>query len=162
MFHTDCIWASGCIFVTNQTHVPEMSHCPVTLGRGLWSPLGLGKGDCPWPALQSTFKESFSCAQQFSVSFPLCLQTQSVWWAGLIRLYLLMVADSSAPKVWGFFLHSLGEPLPGWFTDPLLGSPVAGLSLGPCRLLRMWPRDFYDLPNLHGMHATPGAEFGYT
>lgn len=108
-----------------ESHVPEMLYCPATFGRALWNPLGPEKGDCLSPQCR-ILPGGVSAMPSSSLSeFFSPLRTHRVWWAGLMRLSLSMAGDSSALRIWGFFLHSsvLGwAHLLGWFSDSLLGA----------------------------------------
>lgn len=53
-----CVWASRYIFITDQRIACYWT--VVLFGHLRKSPLGPEKGDCPWPAMQTIFRESFS------------------------------------------------------------------------------------------------------
>lgn len=134
-----CVWASRYIFITDQRIACYWT--VVLFGHLRKSPLGPEKGDCPWPAMQTIFRESFSYVFcQFS---PSCRRKRfdGLVWFGFTYWWQLIQVTSGSEVSFSTLL-CLGESSPGWFSDSLLGSPATGSSLGPCSLMRRWLKDF--------------------
>ena len=140
-----CLPASGCIFITNQRGSCSWN---VMLSSHLWkSPrksTGIREEELPLACNAEHFWGEFQRCPAVFCPFPLpCRLTgfDGLVWLGFTYRWL-QIQVTSGSRVSFLTLLCLGEPFPGWFSDSLLGSPVAGLSLGPHSLLRRWPKDF--------------------